>query len=536
MRSLPAQRKGSENTTMNGKRPNIVFIIADQHNARMLGAAGDDTALTPNLDALASRGVLFSRAYATSPICSPSRISIMTGKEPSNTGYYGNVNWTVSEPRPDFLPTLLRNSGYETALVGRSHMVRKWDKEGFDHLAYMNLVDCDRYDVNDCPWMAELIRCGVADNYDIGMRCSVPPEGGFVSSMPLEHCEEMWVARECVAWMRRRDADKPFFLHVGYDHPHDPIAPPAEFDRLVTPEMVKLPLNHLDDFSGKPERLRVLRHTLGGYPYTPRDVDHLRWLVAKQYALIALIDHSVGLIVDEVRQQGELENTIFVYTSDHGDLSGEHGMVLKNIGITEAVHRSPLIISGPSDHFKQGHRTDALVQLNDIYGTLLGAAGIPVPPGDSLDLSDLLNGRGCGRRNAICDWENIRAIRTCRYRLVEYVGCDEGELYDHDTDPGELNNLWSDPTQIDTRIDLLATLGERIPPGRPIHTSYIGEMQSDRAKEWICEDSPFVAMWLYGLRWSELQPYLEERLGGGQQLKVPAKELAKLHEFKLPSL
>ena len=300
-------------------------------------------------------------------------------------------------------------------------------QQGFDHIAYMNFGDCDRYRIEDNPWLMHLIESGAADHYDICIPCAVSPNGGFVSSMPVEHCEESWIAGEAVSFLWKRDRDKPFYLHIGYDHPHDPIAPPAEFDRLFTPEMVNLPANARDSFAGKPDFLGAVRRRPGGYPFTPRDQQHLKWLVAKQYALVALVDHSIGQVLRELEAQGELGNTLIVYTADHGDFAGEHGMVLKNLGIYESVHRSPLLISWPG-HFDQGRSTDALVALIDLYPTILRAAGLEVPPCDARDLTGNLTGSDRGRDHVVCDWQNIRAIRTPGFRLVEYLDQGTGEL------------------------------------------------------------------------------------------------------------
>lgn len=535
------------------RRPNVLVFIADQHNARLLGAAGDLAARTPHLDRLAGGGVLFDHAYAVSPICSPSRISISTGNEPATHGYYGNSNWGLTDDCPAFLPRLLRRSGYQTALVGRSHTVSRWDRDAFDRVAYMNFGDCDRYRLDDNPWLIDLIVHGAADHYDVSLPATAAPEGGFTSSMPLERCEESWVARTAIDYLRTRDPRRPFFLQVGYDHPHDPLAPPAPFDRLFSPEMVELPPNHVDTFEGKPAPLARRRHQPGGYPYTPRDAGHLRWLVAKEYALLALVDASIGRILAELERQGELERTLVVYTADHGDFAGEHGMVLKNLGIYESVHRVPLIVSWPR-RFPGGRRTGALVELVDLYPTLLRCAGVPVPACDGLDLTPVLEGGPGGRDHVICDWETIRAIRTREFRLVEYLGAPRpqgsggaggatdaadagtGELYALVDDPGELVNRWADPACRAAKDTLLALLRRRIPADRVVRTSHVDERRSERARAWFAEDSAIVAMWRYGVRWSHVRAHLEDRPEGGKRLTVPAAALARRFPFRLPEL
>jgi uncharacterized sulfatase len=320
---------------------------------------------------------------------------------------------------------------------------------------------------------------------------------------------------------------------VGYDHPHDPIAPPEAFDRLFTPDMVSLPDNAGDTFDGKPGFMRAVRHRPGGYPHTPRDEEHLKWLLAKQYALVALVDSSIGQILDELAAQGELGDTLVVYTADHGDFAGEHGMVLKNLGIYESIHRSPLVISWPG-RWAEGQGTDAMVTLVDLYPTVLRAAGVRAPACDGRDLTDILCGSGKGRDHVLCDWETIRAIRTEEFRLVEYLDRGAGELYDLAADPGEIHNLWDDPACAQEQRGLLEVLHAEIPAKHPVRTSRIDERASRRAKAWFPEDSPIFAMWQYGIRWSQLQSHLQDRPGGGKRLTVPASELSKRYPFELP--
>jgi arylsulfatase A-like enzyme len=519
-------------------RPNILFVIADQHNARMMGCAGDAAARTPNLDRLAAAGVRFTRAYAPSPICSPSRISLYTGKEISRHGYYGNANHLVDAPCPEFLPTRLREAGYQTALVGRSHMVGRWTHEGFERVRYMNFADSDRYVIEDNAWLQHLIDHGVADHYDISLPCNVTRDGGFTSSMPLAHCEEMWAADEAVRFLQERDRERPFYLHVGYDHPHDPIAPPAAFDRQFAPADVELPANHEDTFEGKPPHLQERARTPGGYPHTPRDKEHLRWLVAKQEALVALVDESVGRILAELDRQGELADTLVVYTADHGDFAGEHGLVLKNLGLYESVHRAPLILHWPG-RWRAGAEEEAIVELIDLYPTLLEAAGLTPPPCDGRSLAPLLTGvpDATGRPDAVCDWGPDRALRTDRFRYVEYRDRQTGELYDHRDDPGELQNRWDDPAYAEERAALAARLEERIPYAeRTVRTTQADDRTRPGAEGWFAEDSPIFAMWQYGIKWSQLQPYLEPRPAGGLRLTEPAKQLAERFPFRPPAL
>jgi hypothetical protein len=175
-----------------------------------------------------------------------------------------------------------------------------------------------------------------------------------------------------------------------------------------------------------------------------------------------------------------------------------------------------------------------MVELLDLYPTLLNAAGVCPPESDGRDLMGVWTGAHAGREFAICDWETIRAIRSERFRLVEYLDQGTGELYDWADDPGEVCNLWDDPAYARKRGELLSRLHEAVPAHHPVRTSRINERASDRARAWFVEDSPIYAMWQYGIKWSQLQPYLQDQPGGGKQLVVPASELAKRYPFELP--
>lgn len=514
------------------KKRNILFIIADQHHAGMLGCMGHPVVQTPNIDRIAANGVVCEGAYTISPICSPSRISIYTGKTPATTGYYGNCNWPDQRERPDYLPTVLRKNGYQTRLIGRSHMVKKWDQEGFEKVSYVNFADSDRYDLSDNPWLMHLIEHGAVDEYDFALPMNVTKEGGFTSSMPQEHCEEEWIASEVVQFLQERDRERPFYLHVGYDHPHDPIAPPENFDRLYSAEDVVLSDNYNDSFEGKPSWIKDKRFTPGGYPYTPRDEAHLKWLVAKQYALVSLIDHSIGKILAELERQGELENTLIIYTSDHGDFAGEHGMVLKNLGIYEPVHRSPLILSCPGK-LPAGKKTKEFMQLHDLYPTILAHADIEVPDCDGIDMTPVLIGKKQGRAYVLGDWEDVRAIRTDRYRLVTYKGQNFGELYDHSEDPGEQHNLWNSAKHAAIREQLQGKLQESIPDEVNKISSFLEERQG-KSIDWFREDSVIHAMWKYGLKWSDLKPYMEHMPDGTVRLTEEAAKLSEKYPFQDP--
>lgn len=461
-------------------RPNILWLMSDQHHAGCMGVAGHPDVRTPNLDGLARRGVMFTRAYCNNPICGPSRVSMITGQYIRTTGVTGNELFDADLPNPGTLPTVLRQHGYQTAMIGKGHMLRRWDQEGFEYIRYCDLCDADRADPRTCHYFDHLVRHGLADLYDLGYRPEGQPGAGwapFISELPYEHSVEHWTGDEALRFLHSRDADRPFFLKVSFQRPHNPLSPCREHAGLYDPSKLKLPDSIRDlferRFEGKPafQRRHIASNVSTGYPYVPRDQADLRLNLAYYLALVTVIDEQIGRILDHLRLTGELENTIVLYTSDHGDFAADHGLMLKNLGIYESIHRVPLILSFPGG--PRGVQRRGLVELVDLYPTLCDLVGLPTPGHvEGRSLLPVVE-RDQGKQMVFCEWDftshpeqrRVAAVRDQRYRLVVYDAIDEGELYDHDSDPGELINRWSDPALLHVREQLRQALAEHRGPG-----------------------------------------------------------------------
>ncbi|MFG0247921.1 MAG: sulfatase [Phycisphaeraceae bacterium JB051] len=440
------------------KRPNILWIMSDQHNASCIGAAGHPDVKTPNLDALATDGVMATRAYCNNPICGPSRCSMITGLYPHTIGITGNNLSDCPIPNPLTLPTHLRNLGYQTAMIGKGHEVLSWDQEGYEHIRYCDLTDADPNDPRTVHYFQYLVDHGLADEFDLG---SLPPDHpgagmkGFVSQIPAEHCVETWTGNESLAFLENKDDDKPFFLKMSFQRPHDPYAPSQEQMGQYEPEKLSLPENICDyldrRFAGKPQfQQDYVNSGQRGYPYRPLDEADLKLQLSYHLTLITEIDKQIGRVIDHLKQTGEYENTIIVYLADHGDFAGEHGLMLKNLGIYESIHRVPMIFHYPGGPKNQ--KVNSLMQLVDVYPTLCEMAGLPIPEHlDGDTRKSMLEGQVPGMDHVVCEWDfggadqyTVFAVRTERYRLVYYLAHpDDGELYDHNEDPGEINNLWA---------------------------------------------------------------------------------------------
>jgi arylsulfatase A-like enzyme len=432
---------------------NILLLCDDQHNARNLGCYGDSFVRTPHLDRLAARGVRFTRGYANGMICAPSRISMTTGQYVHSHGYYGNSG--APSERQTWLTSHLRRHGYQTAMIGKAHY--GWDKvrREFDHVRLCNHSDCPPDDPLKHDYFKMLVEKNRWRDFDLLRR---GPDVGYHSLLPKELSLEAWTRDSAVEFLRTRDRSKPFFAFVSFDRPHAPITPPAPYDTMYNPADVPLPPSARESLDGKPaeQRAAAKRST---YPYHPSDPRKLQEIMAGYFGLITLIDECVGGILAELDAQGLTRNTLILFVSDHGDFSGEHGFFHKNLGMYECIHRIPFLMAGPG--VESGLVREQLVEQIDLYPTACEFAGVPIP--DSVQGRSLLPlGRSGSprwtRAAAFAETETRMCIRTARHRMVFDPGGDANELYDHDDDPWEGKNRYSDPTLRAVRLELAEEL------------------------------------------------------------------------------
>lgn len=450
------------------KRPNILFLMDDQHNANCLGFTGKRNVSTPNLDALAKTGVCFERAYCNNPICAPSRISFFTGQYPHTHGILGNDTYHFAGDTPDTMAMLFRKYGYQTALIGKSHMVGKWDREGFEHIRYCDLTDGDRRDVLTNHYFKYLVDHGLGDIYEDG---AIPRDSDYhknrygIAQLPYQHSLEHWTGEETLRFLEKRDPRRPFFVHMSFERPHPNWTVAREYKDMYNPEDIILPDCKIDayehEFASKPD---FIKKALLDGRVPP---EHLRKILAAYYTLISLIDKEIGRVIKCLEDQGEIDNTIIVFTSDHGDFGGDHGLTDKNVGIYESVHRIPFILRYPG--CKNRIITEAIIESVDLYPTLCELSDIPVPEHlEGRSVLPVINNQAAGKEFALAEWDwisphkRINAVRTHDFRLVFYGGRTGGELYHDKKDPGEIYNLWNDPDYLKIRLRLMEILFEQV--------------------------------------------------------------------------
>ena len=280
----------------------------------------------------------------------------------------------------------------------------------------------------------------------------------FNSQIPLRHSLEVWTGEGCLKWLQNRDRDKPFFLKVSFQRPHDPFAPSPESQGTYDADALTLPASARDfferKFAGKPQWMQnYINGGAGGYPYRPQGEADLKRQLAAHLTLLTVIDEQIGRIVASFKASGDWENTVVVYLSDHGDFAAEHGLCLKNFGIYESIHRIPVLLKLPGG--PQGQTCDEIIESVDLFATLCDAANLPTPDEvEGRSLGKLLRGEAPLIDSTVCEWDflpphqtTVIAARNRRFRLCYYLDAPgDGEFYDCENDAGELNNLFGEPS------------------------------------------------------------------------------------------
>jgi len=409
------------------QRPNILLLFSDQHNARVLGCAEHPEVKTPNLDRLAGEGVQFRRAYCQDGICTPSRVSMFTGLYPRTTGCLDNRDRTPMADRLHPLHMLLKEHGYVTASIGKRHLPPGL-REGFDCTA---TTISPKLDPSDECWRDWVIAQGdgeAAQRDTTGSKGS--PLCSHISDLSPEHTAEAYTAGKSIEFIREAaKGDKPFFCFCSFQRPHQPYTPVRKWANMYDPAKIALPGNLRQPAEQLPPMMRRWREN-SNRPWclaeAAKDERMYRNYVAYYYALVSEIDHYVGELRKTLDSLGLAEDTIVVYTSDHGDFVAGHGMVEKcalGQNVYEDTLAVPLIMHVPG-RCRSGIRGD-LVELVDLYPTLLGLVGIENPygnplPGRSL-VDNLTNATAVGREFAVSEnWSQLTVIGQ-RYKLGTWL-------------------------------------------------------------------------------------------------------------------
>jgi arylsulfatase len=367
-------------------RPNVLFIFTDQQRADTIHAAGNPVIKTPHLDRLVREGTRFSSAYTASPVCVPARCSLITGRYAHNTGCPDNGFPMPDEP-PSFMQ-LLTDAGYRTHGIGKMHFTPEWRAmRGFQTRAFQAGIP-RRPEVDD--YLRFLHENGYGHVHDAhgvrGEMYYVPQP----AQMPARLHVTQWCGDLACEFIRAQPSGEPFFLWASFQQPHPPFAPPTPWNKLY-----RWPLMPLPKRVHQQERLWTYanRHQ-NRYKFRDFGIDYnlVRGMKAYYYATISFIDHQVGRMLDALAATGRLDDTLIVFTSDHGEFLGDYDCFGKR-SMLDAAARIPLIVRLPG-RFAAGESCDTPVSTVDVMPTILGAAGVEAESRDGTDLVDVVRQGG----------------------------------------------------------------------------------------------------------------------------------------------
>ena len=451
-------------------RPNIVFVITDQQRFDTIAAAGFDYMTTPVLDRLAREGVLFTRMYVTSPSCAPSRASLFTGLYPHTNGVFRNdERWTHTWVRE------LADAGYRCVNVGKMHTHPFEESFGFHERHVVENKDraTPRLPYFLDNWDKAFFAHGLEkpSRVTYARRADYRESlGAFVWELPENLHSDNFVPGLAAHWIDTWRGQGPFFLEVGIPGPHPPYDPTPEVLETYKGRDLPKPIWDRADIDSQPTALKKLREQHLSVDHdavvhldepTPEQTQRQR---EHYFANVTMIDTQIGRLMEALERRGVLQDTVIIFTSDHGDCLNDHGHSQKWT-MYEGSVRVPAIVWAPG-RVVSGRTVDDLVSLFDFGPTILELAGISAPRWmEARSLLPYLHDEAAESRphvfaehagdRILSGTEFMTMIRDDRWKLVHFVDSEEGQLFDMHADPQELRNIWDDPAHEPVRRTLV---------------------------------------------------------------------------------
>ena len=451
--------------------PNVLLFISDQQRADTMPGSTRVDAHTPHAAWLAQNGVSFDRAFCACPICTPARGSILSGLFPNTTGVVANYEAHTPLVMPEntkLIADFLGPDGYVCGYTGKWHLPTGDDRRGFtDYAARLSRWDVDSEESDDAVAFGRRIGLDIGNTYtEYLSKAPDDPMGGGATTLPLaHHCSTLMASRAAEFVRSREGEDRPFLLTYSCIEPH-PLGmvyniAPCPFDRMYDPEDMYLPETCRDPLV---PLIMGKRNYAGLKPTDEYSDGEIRRMIAGYYGAVSYVDYLLGIILEALISTNQLENTLVIFTSDHGEMLGDHRMLKKGAIMFEEMIRIPLLILAPgysptSDPIER--RTEQLVSHVDLVPTILDYCGQPVPSGlPGRSLRPLLEGEDTQLRDGLAiefhsnHWGNerypLRAWRTQDWKYVETIGGDD-ELYHLAEDPLETRNLADTPAAADQK-------------------------------------------------------------------------------------
>lgn len=417
------------------KRPNILLLFTDQQRYDTIGALGNPLLKTPVLDRLVERGVCFTNAYTPSPVCVPARYAMLTGQSPHKTGCVNNQSMPSGYTS---LMEVLASCGYETLGIGKMHFTFDDPREmwGFQRRAFSEEVSGAPGD----DFIASLKEAGyqhVHDPHGVRSEMYYIPQP---SQLPAKLHNTTWVVDQSIKFLEERDRNRPFFLMTSFIKPHPPFEVPTPWNKLYRTHQMPLPKRP----EGYEHLLTYHNHFQNRYKYRDQatDANLLRIMRAYYYACISFVDYNIGRLLDYLSETGELENTLIIFTSDHGELLGDYNSFGKRCFLDSAA-RIPLIVCGPG---VEPGLNSTPISLLDVMPTCLEAAGVRwtndlpgrsllgMPEEDRTVYGQFSEGR-----------EGLYMIVNRRWKYIYSAPDNKELLFDRKNDPEETRNRAYNP-------------------------------------------------------------------------------------------
>jgi arylsulfatase len=430
----------------NEKKLNILFIMGDQHRGDCIGADGANWLKTPNLDKLSNEGVLFTNAYASVPSCLPARTSILTGMSP---WLHGQLGYTEIPAYKYELPQLFSDAGYRTHAVGKNHFAPMRNTHGYQTVELEEAWHTALKGNEKCDYTLWFEKNAPDKDINASGLHYTDHRGGVAFPFADELHPTHWTAQRAINFLESYHEDNPWLLKVSFQRPHPPFDPPQKW--LDYYKTVDIPNVNIGDWAEKKygDKIGLMAElknpTSGNFPKEEIEASQRAY-----YAAISFVDEQLGRVLEALEKRGELENTLIIYTADHGDMMGDHYMWRK-CRPYEGSTRIPMIIRWPNQlqlKANRGQMREEPVELRDILPTFLDAAGLKKPK--IMDGASMLNILKNKRWRKTLDLEHAQiyekdnawvALTDGQYKYIYFTLTGQQQLFDLKNDPHEMNDL-----------------------------------------------------------------------------------------------
>lgn len=479
---------------------NVLLITSDQHHWMAMGY-NDPKCKTPNLDRLAKHGIIFDRAYTTNPTSTPARASIITGMYPSQHGAYA-LGTKLMEDVP-CMGDFLNDEGFQTALVGKAHFQPLKGNAGYPSAeAYPLIHDLDFWKDFNGPfygfnhieltrnhgdeghvgqhyalWLQKHLGDGWKQWFCKPMGAKKKKESGEWK-MPEQYHMNAWITERCNALIDGyAENNEKFFLWASFFDPHPPYLLPEPWASMYNPDDMDVPESIDDDVTDMPLQYRMSRdpkankhiydegspsYHVHGVGFHRTSKEKVKQSKAYYYGMISMMDHYIGKIIDKLESENLLDKTLIIFTTDHGNFIGQHGLMGKGVFDYEDAVKIPFLVSCPGI-IPEGQRSEALISLADIAPTVLDFLNIKVPSCmTGISQKEVFTGKKEKIRDHVFVENRFQMTKFYfktyideRYKVSIDMNSDEGELFDLKEDPNEMINLWNDPDYKELKQELL---------------------------------------------------------------------------------